>query len=208
MIRRTLITAVFGLLAVGAHAEIVTTNIVLSVSPNPVIGTNRFTVPAGKILAIEHIKLSNTNHYIYIFEQVNAGGFLNEILTGVQGITSFSPSLKITGPRTLQVGPGGAIAMIYGLLVDPSDIYAAVPGEFESVRGLANGSMGATLRMDSPRPVHIQLETSSGDPAAWTPLAGVDLRREEEADRIDVADIPPGDPVTLLRAKIRARTYD
>ncbi|HLP76581.1 MAG TPA: hypothetical protein VK327_06625, partial [Candidatus Paceibacterota bacterium] len=150
------------------------------------INTNitNYTVPAGKVLLIEHLSGSEAGNNPATPRIIVETKILNIVNNGIStmhwGFPVRDKWESVTLARPLRIPAGGIIGILstgdvgfdnvrmMGLLIDAADQYAANIGG--SVDGVdkAGGTLMAKLTMVSPRPVRINSDISS-DLASWTP---------------------------------------
>ena len=193
--------AVFLLLVSAAQCGVYVTNILLT-SASPPTGTNNFTVPSGKSLYIEHISLMDTSQYVVCTAPLPGGGMTIFQISENRRITTFEPSLKLDSGSTIGVSSSGAL--VFGLIVDDSDVYAAVSGEFQSEYVTAAGEVQGALALSSPRPATVKMEVSRDLQTWFEDPAGVFATRANEPTQWNYTAISP-EKTAFFRAKARAR---
>ena len=165
-----------------------------------------YIVPANKVLVIENAYSGNdySNHQGIIL--------LNTTVTNVlyidnwfKKITPIQPALKLAEGWTVRAmleSSDEHFIVLFGLLVDPSDLYAGIQNEFQNVSFSAS-SLRAALALASPRQPIIELEESSNF-SAWTEATeAVVAATTNRADYTVM--IPPGSPVQSYRARVVSR---
>lgn len=188
------------LMAFEGKGEVLVTNIALSRFGYP-FGTNTYSVPSGKSLYIEHIFLSSTNANVYYIKQV-ALSMTVCVVAEDQTMTSFHPAIKLNSGITLWVSTNFAI--IYGLLVDNADVYAAVPSEFKSTQYAVDGGIEGTIGLSSPRPSIVKMEISA-DMQNWQKDPdNVSVTRSSEPGQWNYTATGSND-VAFFRARARGR---
>ncbi|HMP89949.1 MAG TPA: hypothetical protein PJ991_07100 [Kiritimatiellia bacterium] len=143
---------------------------------------NAYTVPADKVLLIEHGYVgdaSSTESIVLIITNTSQTAGVRVGEAWFRTIKSFNPSLKIPSGWTLSVfdffnidsegEPDPEIdnyVLLFGLLVDPQDLYAGIPNQINTlqVAGLINE---LNIELASPRPRKIEAESST-DLETWT----------------------------------------
>ena len=169
------LAALFAGIASTAKADIVPVVIHLNQTDNA------YTVPADKVLLIEHGYVGDSSGAASIVLILTNSTLTTGIRIGqawFRNINSLNPSLKIPGGWELSVlnffnidGEGepdpeiNNYVILFGLLVDPVDLYAGIPNQIEKIQA-ANQVAGVNVQMASPRPRKIQVETSS-DLESW-----------------------------------------
>ena len=192
-----------GVLGNVAQGDVVAMNIVLTEQADA--HPSSYTVPAGKVLVVEHVFAASSGTSVGYY--ITVGGLLLRVsISSGAGTVSWSPSLKLTAGLTInaQDGSQGGVGIIYALLVDESDLYAAITSEFESVSA-ASGDVRGTLRLGSPRPSLVKIERTGGLEAdAWTEELSALIQRTSSLNREYVLPLP-GENRQFYRATARAR---
>ena len=158
-----------------------------------------YTVPSNKVLVIEHISANQTRGLPTPTAAYVSGCpvYLTEYTT-----KSFCPTLKVPGGKTIDSGTLSAIA-VFGLLVDPQDLYAQIKTTFQDLAvtdGRITGSLGAA----TPRPRFTRLETST-NLAEWAGESTAKLSDRSDKSRCTF-DIPiPASASAFWRASSVAR---
>ena len=199
-----IILALTLLMPLAARAEVTATNIALSTLPsgNP---DQKFNVPVGKVLLSEHINRITTNSWIVVVSPGLPVWFDSVIvLPGGTRVTSFNPSLKVTAGSEIQLrgGSGFTTAIMYALLVDQSDLYAAISSEFSGM-SLAAGGADVHIELDTARPAIVKLEESV-DLLSWSTMMGSPVAKASQSKRY-LATIPTDKGKDFIRAKARSR---
>jgi hypothetical protein len=163
--------------------------------------TNAYQVPSGKVLIIEQGYLSTTyNSLILVFS--NASSVMQIEVPNWKGqLTAIQPPLKVPGDDYIiaLIADINTFVVMFGLLVDPEDLYAAIPSEFKSATRLA-GEMNSVLGLASTRQPIIRPETS-GDLVDWTKAMNVTVY-----GTTNPADYRLQLPLGSQREFLRART--
>lgn len=151
-----------------------------------------YTVPAGKVLLIEHLSAWAANNTPttprIIIEtkilNIGNGGILTTdwgfpVTDKYQDVTLLRP-LRIPANGIVGINSAGNIAYneihIMGMLIDAGDLYAAnVGGSVEEVK-VAGGALSTTVDLTSPRPVRISSATSF-DLVSWSANASEQKQR-------------------------------
>lgn len=193
-----------GLSGTFAEASVAVTNIVLTEQEDA--HPSSFTVPAGKVLVVEHVFNGAVGNSIGYWIQVSNFS-LRVSISAANGMVSYTPSLKFSEGTTLnaQDGDDSGIGVIYALLVDPEDVYAAITSEFTSLYASAVDLHG-TLQLGSPRPSTVRIERrehlGSGE---WQPDMETTISNtDSKIARSFSVPIPEGDS-QFYRARARAR---
>ena len=199
---------VFLLLASTAPGEVTVTNILVSRFTAPV-GTNTFTVPAGKSLYVEHISLGQTDFYVvqyFIVGGLEGVAVLARSQSDPAGqIVSFAPSIKLAAGTKIGVMSNYVgVAMVYGLLVDHADVYAAIPSEFQSEHLTAAGVIQGTLALSSPRPATVKMEASTDLQTWFDDHLNIYASRANDPSQWEYSALNPYDRA-FIRARARAR---
>ena len=164
------------------------------------IGSASYTVPANKVFVVEVVTCAEA-------------GVLDMLLSPVAFQYFQTPGSTVSLARPLKV-PGGTLIgrhdagvgtwYLAGLLVDPSDLYAAVTSEFESLYASA-GDLGGRLRLGSPRPATVKIEkTPNLASPEWTQELSALIERRSGAEHSFTLPAPT-DQQQFYRAKARAR---
>jgi len=195
----TLILAVW----VGpVFGEIVVTNIVFESGES-----TTYTVPTGKVLVVEHAVIMTTDSAL---RYTPPGATLRVSLVGSSsGFTSFQPTFKAPAGALFEAeglqAQHDANGMLFGLLVDPADLYAAIPGEIDWLTSGVAGLRGE-VRLGSPQPRQVKLETSSNllQPL-WEHDPLVKVEPDSDKRKAPFTAPPVTEPVEFYRVNARAR---
>ncbi len=171
-------------------------------------GTNDYAIPPGKYLMIRQISIAttSTDANIDIIDSGTGSGVAMLYMTNGYQVVSYNPPVIIPGSNTLHITqwPYAYVVNYYlfGMLVDPADLYAYVPSQFNSF-GLSLANVTAGVRLDSPRPARILMENSQ-DLQAW--IARNDLRVQPTTNRAvyTVSDAVDRQNSRFYRATARA----
>ncbi len=140
-----------------------------------------YTVPAGKVLLIEHVVASaadNTPTPSRILLQTKIFNIVNNgISTTYWGFPVSDKFQTVTLVRPLRIPAGGSLGIdpvngynnvrMLGLLIDVADLYAAnVEGSVEEVK-VAAGTLSTKVALASARPVRISSQVSP-DLNSWS----------------------------------------
>ena len=191
----------FLLLAPAAQCGVYVTNIVITSTSEP-IGTNYFTVPTGKSLYVEYISMAGTNQFVYCVAPLPVGGLVPFTIAEKRLITTFGPPLKLDSGIIITVS--SSAALVYGLIVDDADVYAAVSSEFQYEYVTAAGGLQGTLALASSRPASVKMEVSRDLQTWFEDPAGVFATRATEPTQWNYTAISP-EKTAFFRAKARAR---
>lgn len=144
-----------------------------------------YTVPAGKVLLLEHLSASSAGGTPTprIIVETKIRNISNLGLSTMRwGFPVADKWTEVTLTRPLRIPAGGIVGVysannlgydslnLMGLLIDTADLYAANVGGSVEQAGVADGVLSAQLGLTSPRPVRLASETSS-DLASWAPNA-------------------------------------
>ncbi|MFP6906522.1 MAG: hypothetical protein VCG02_14980 [Verrucomicrobiota bacterium] len=171
-----------------------------------------YTVPAGKVLVIEHaMATSSDGKLILRREFILDNGpavptFLNITLNNsyTDGtLYSLNRPLKIKAGSKIhrnQITPSST-TYLFGLLVDEADLFAAVPNEIEDGR-VAAGVFSATVQASSARPARAVVEKSA-DAQTYVTDSSASVTRTD-AGTLSVTS-STDDAIKLIRVDLRAR---
>lgn len=200
--KRIVALIVFALSALmPVFAEVSVTNVIVTRMDLP-FGTNNFTVPSGKIFYIEQVIVGSTNARVSFYQTVNISSFVEVVFARDQLVTSFSPSLKLTSGHLIFVSTGTAV--LTGLLVDPADVYAAIPATISPMSVASGGAIAGSVQLDSPRPALVELQTSESL-GSWQDAPDIAFARGTATANYDFLTSRLEDRL-FLRATARART--
>ncbi len=210
--------AALAVLAVGAlNADAVVEAVQIRLAPGGSAAV--YAVPAGKVLIIEYVVFPNywdiqgeTKRIIIRHGGTSTSGSVwdTEVTYGNKFNSLLRP-LKLPGGKAVAVpGVNGLFqCFIYGLLADATDLYAAIPSEFQGL-GLASngeGQLAGVLHTDSPRPKVVGLE-SANDAETWNPVVGASLSGTENRTDVRFELDATGEDVESYRALVHARTQE
>lgn len=190
-----------GLIGLAA-ADILVTNIVFEVS-----GNDTYTVPTGKVLVVEHAVIMSADSGL---RYTPPGSALTISLLGSSsGFTSFHPTFKAPGGGVFTAedlqSHHAANGAMFGLLVDPEDLYAAIPGEIEWLTAGLTGVQGL-VRLASPQPARVQLDTCEDLlQALWRDDPSVAVSSHTDKRAAPFAATRSPEPAQFYRVNARAR---
>ena len=217
---RMCLAAVVACLPITASAAIQSVIISLNAETQVVANIQSYIVPTNKILVIESVFPSDPQQDLIVdhtstsvrvdirmskFEHVDDSGNTVDQTGGL--LISYQPSLKIPGGWRLRLHEdtfGDEITItIFGLLVDPEDLYAGIPNE---VGGFARsgGTLQTTVAPDARRQAIVKLEESS-NLQTWTERTDVATAFGASHDELVITSPDPGTLQTFHRALLRSR---
>ena len=190
------------ILAVAA-ALLVAGSVTAEIEPVIVSLTSRFglpdmesyLVPTGKVLVVNAVNVIGTD----TLRLVPPGSVLVYDLKDdewLDSVVSFARPIYLPAGWRVQVEPpdipGLAIneARLFGLLVDPGDLFAEADGGFSSFELVSADHFGGSIRIDSPRPVAVTVEQSD-DNLDWVPAARATITPSGEHGEYDYT-VPRG----------------
>ena len=208
-------------LPITASAAIQPVIISLNAETQVVANIQSYIVPTNKILVIESACPSDPQQDLIVdhtstsvrvdirmskLEHVDSTGSTVDQAAGL--MISYQPSLKIPGGWRLRLHEdtfGDEITItVFGLLVDPEDLYAGIPNE---VGGFARsgGTLQTTVGLDAGRQAIVKLEESD-DLQTWIERTDVATAFGASHDEL-VLSIPfsPAAQQTFHRALLRSR---
>lgn len=199
---RRLVAALFVVLTVAAPVgRAAVEPIVVNLSTN---ASTSYTVPAGKVFIIENAYSGNRYGTNTSFALI--GNSLTNVIyidNWYKRITPIQPPLKLPEGWVVNLfDPGEQFLLLFGLLVDPEDLYAGIPSRFESV-ARSGPDIRSGLGLSHGRQPVIRMEQSD-DLAAWTEVAAALVGRTTSATDF-VITTPRGDPADFLRANVISR---
>lgn len=169
-------------------------------------GNQSYTVPTNRILVVEHGYFGEqaAAQFVVISNGASVAGFRVDI-SWFKQLANVQPTLKI--PAGSVVSAPGILTnedqnvTMMGLLVSPSDLYAAIPSEFQNVaRAGADAQSG--LALQSPRPARIKIE-SSEDLIGWQDRMDALISGGTNRSLYTIT-IPPDNPLhDFFRADVR-----
>ena len=196
-----------------SQGEVITTNIVLnSVSA----AQDVFSVPSGKVFILEHVGFGDNwivPRQIKLAIVVGGGGGAE-----VNQVTLSFPTNFNTLSRPLKLGDTMRIRceyrassqwiVLFGLLVDPEDLYASIPSEIEGFAKLGTGSASGKVKLASPRPSLVKIQQSTNLPN-WIQATGAVVASSGVPEVKNFTVLPaPGDRQRFFRATARALQSD
>ena len=153
------------LLVIPARADVTAVNINLD-DTNP-----SYTVPAGKVLLLEHLlwRLEPDNSSQRIsFRFPGAGNVHQQIFSSEEpDITSYARPLRLSAGVSVSTLKNSAGAdwrdvTLIGLLVDPEDLYAAkIPFDLDGSLNSEGTAVAAAAKFSSPRPRAVKVVSST-----------------------------------------------
>jgi hypothetical protein len=208
-------------LPVTASAAIETVIISLNAETQVVANVQSYIVPTNKILVIESIVPSDPQQDLIVdhtstsvrvdirmskLEHLDGTGSTVDQATGL--LISYQPSLKIPGGWRLRLHEdtfGDEITItIFGLLVDPDDLYAGIPNEVDGF-ARSGGTLQTTVAPDARRQAIVKLEESV-DLQTW--IERTDIATAFGSSHDELILTTPQDPGTqqiFHRALMRSR---
>jgi len=135
-----------------AHAAIQAVFIVMN-------GT--YTVPAGKVLVLQQLQLPQGAGNASTITVYTTNGFnISMSLPGANtsGLYTFATPLKLPGGVQLFYTPNGV--GLFGLLVDPQDLYVGINSTLENL-ALAGGTFSGNVALSSPARATIKFYAST-----------------------------------------------
>jgi len=165
-----------------------------------------YTVPATNVLIVESgysgNAYSNATRIALISSTITNYIYVDNWF---KKITPLQPPLKIPAGWTIRgvLDPSDEhFFILFGLLVSPEDLYAAIPNEFEAVAKTEEG-FEALLRLANSRQPVITVDRSE-DLANW--IKAADARIYPERQKIDHRIVlPPNMYKEFLRTRARSR---
>jgi hypothetical protein len=107
------------------------------------------------------------------------------------------------GGLTLFAYGVSSAAVIHGLLVDPEDIYASIPCDFEQAV-VSGDQLSGILNLSSPRPAHVVIQESE-DLVNWTPDNSATCIPQSDKHHVNFITDRLREKNGFLRAGVRAR---
>ena len=171
-----------------------------------------YTIPAGKVLIVEHAMGSSTGGNLILRRNLvldNGNGgliFLDINLNDTYSdgtLHTLERPLKLKGGTKVQrnQSPLSSNSDLFGLLVDGSDLFASVPNEIEE--GLVSaGVFSGTVVASSARPARAVVEKSA-DATTYVADSSATATRTSSTD-IGVTT-STDDALKLIRVDLRAR---
>ncbi len=175
--------------------------IVINLSTNSGI---TYTVPAGKVLVLENAYSGNRFGTNTSFALISASSTNTIYIDNwYRRITPIQPPLKLPEGWTIDLfDPGEQFLLLFGLLVDPGDLYAGIPSQFESVARSGAG-IQAGLGLAHPRQPVIRPESSAAL-VDWTRAMNAVVSGTTSATDY-VITTPAGDATEFLRVHAISR---
>jgi hypothetical protein len=134
-----------------------------------------YQVPSGKVLIIEQAYFDSANASLIVVFSNSTSSMLIEVPSWKGSLTPIQPPLKIGSndyiTALIDTNDNRTSLVMFGLLVNPEDLYAAIPSEFESA-ARSTGDMSSRLGLASTRQPIIRAETSD-DLVDWTQAMNV-----------------------------------
>jgi hypothetical protein len=168
--------------------------------------TNSFTVPEGKVLQIENLKLgwdgmvlSKGNQSLTLtsdnFPSSNMGPYI-QIGPYIQFPLRIPAGWKIS---TVTIQPQSSY-WVFALLVDETDLYAAIQNKLENPSG-AQGLFSMDVRTSSPRPARVIVEKALEPGQNWDVATNATVSSTADKMRY-VASLPTAGEKGFVRAKV------
>ena len=155
---------VAALLVIPARADVTAVNINLD-DTNP-----SYTVPAGKVLLLEHLlwrlESESTNQTISIRFPGAANVHIQSFSSEEPDMTSYARPLRLSAGVTvlslINVNVDWRDVTLVGLLVDPEDLYAAkIPVDLDGSLNVGGTAVAAVAKFSSPRPRAVKVVSST-----------------------------------------------
>lgn len=231
-VRRFTITFAFLLLAViVACAEI--TPVFVQLENQKYTTNTTYTVPADKVLVIEHVHVIGSTNlsaelpFITASCAVNShyyeSGFMPVLWSeanrwkdndgSYHAFVTLSPSIKVPSGCTLGItrnsesAPGDIkanIAMLMGMLVATSDLYASIESEVEEIAA-AGPDVDMLLRLGSPRPAIVRMDKADDLLSTWEHTRDVTISVTTNPLLRDVTYTPTGNDKEFFQFRARPR---
>jgi hypothetical protein len=168
--------------------------------------TNSFTVPEGKVLQIENLKLgwdgvvlSKGNQSLTLttdnFPSSNMGPYI-QIGPYIQFPLRIPAGWKLS---TVTIQPQSSY-WVFALLVDETDLYAAIQNKLENA-AVAGGLLSMDVRTSSPRPVRVVVEKAPEPAKVWEVASEASVSRTADKTK-HVASLPAAGDTGFVRAKV------
>jgi len=193
MTRHLAVTGLLLVAAIRVNAEIepFVTNMAAQAS---------FVVPSNKVLLIEHVFTEGTDPNF----RIEKGALVARLKGIADDVKSFSPPVKVPGGWTVKNTAYDSSQHVFGLLVAPADLYAAIPSEFKALATVSGGLTG-TIELGSPRPAQVSIDkTSELVSPDWTEELTALVERMSATQRKFTLPMPLEDN-QFFRAKARAK---
>lgn len=169
-----------------------------------------YQVPAGKVLIIEQGYFDSANtSLILVFS--NASSSMTIEVPGWYGtLTPIQPPLKVASndyiTALIATNDSRTSLVMFGLLVDPEDLYAAIPNQFEERIAMEGGAFRSILGLASARQPVIRLEDSTNLlEDGWAESVLAELARTTNALQYEVSLPTADEQKEFLRANVRSR---
>lgn len=184
----------------------------LFVTPGGVPATNSYTVPAGKVLIIQNMRLLYGSSSLTVLVDSNTVVHVSsaDFTSGTPGSVPpfLTLPLKIPAGCTLYataIPPStSANIPIFGLVADVSDLYAPLSYHIENP-SVKSGLLAFDIKMDSPAPALIQVQTTLELTNGWTNSTSATVARTADPERYSVTVPAVGDK-EFVRAKATVAT--
>lgn len=150
--------------------------VIFKLDDNPKI---TYTVPAGKVLLLEHIVSAKSTSYEYInpiftLRTTNSSYtisiYADPNIHPLRGLISFDRPLKIPENTEIEASDTGDTDgyTIFGMLAEPTELYANIETQSEGML-CQNGNFSFDVMAASARPGKIKLQGST-DLVDWHPI--------------------------------------
>jgi hypothetical protein len=151
--------------------------------------TNSYTVPSGKVLVLQSIE-ENVGGSVVVTPPGSSLsiGISGNNTTAAPNVMSYTVALKFPAGTTFS--GSGSLSALYGLLVDPTDLYVAMPSSFGQFASVGNTIQG-NLNLGSPAPASVRVQSST-NLTTWNYDATVAVRPTPQKEVVAIT--APQDP--------------
>lgn len=163
----------------------------------PLIGSG-YTVPDEKVLVIKNLAASPASSSSTVTLNIMGSEFY---VPRGQSMSLCSP-IYVPGGSAISVQANNYMH-VYGLLVDPADLYAEIPSKITGTY-VSAGSMTGTVAVASSRPALLRMD-QSGDLDLWMASSTNVLRRGESPSQWVFSQPAGPESQQFLRTTARAR---
>jgi hypothetical protein len=163
--------------------------------------TEHYTVPMGKVLVIQNVNAPSSSSLI-----LSKGGttnILSDNFFKYDQDRSFV-SYPLILPEGTYIRSGRYSWAIFGVLVDPEDLYVGVDHSLDDVENISAVAMNLKIRTVSARPVRFEVETTESLQTAWSRNTDATVTPTQDRKEYDLT-VPTSGGGLFVRTRARPR---
>jgi hypothetical protein len=168
-----------------------------------VITGGSVTLPTSKALLIDNVYTTNAAMYLSKGATlVNIGGSFFKLRNNTTTSDS-TVAFPLLVPPGWTIGGSGSLCVVFGRLVDLSDLYAGISNRIESI-SVNEGVTSLGVQLASAKPVRVSTEATADLALAWNAVSNAVVTRAADPARLTVA-VPTNGPEQFYRTKTTPR---